>query len=128
MRRRSHKIAARRLVLYGKHYKFSRRPDFFRRASCDLLSKFKLNRPVFGGTRRVALRAAYKLTADAKVTITITKGAKLVKRYKAANRAGRKTYRIALPAKHRARGDYKVRLKADSGAAKVSTVLVARRL
>jgi M6 family metalloprotease-like protein len=124
----SHRIGARRLVLRRRNGKFTRRPDFFRRDTCDLLVKFKLSRPVFGGRKKVALGAAYKLTSDARVTVTISQGGKVVKRYKAAKRAGGRTYRVKLAAGKRPRGDYKVRLKATSGAEKVNTVLTARKL
>ena len=70
----------------------------------------------------------YRLSSSARATVTITKGKKVVKRYKAVNRAGGKTYRLTLPARRRARGDYRIRLQATGSRARVNTVLVARRL
>jgi hypothetical protein len=128
MRRGGKRFDVRRLVLRRSGGRFSRRPDYYRRATCDLLNKFKLERPVFGGPRQVTLKAAYRLATAARVTVTITKGSKVVKRYKAVNRAAKKTYRITLPAKRRARGDYKIRLQATSAGQRVNSVLTSRRL
>jgi hypothetical protein len=128
MLRGGKRIDVRRLVLRRSGGRFSRRADYFRRATCDLLNQFKLERPVFGGPRRVTLKASYRLAAAARVTVTITKGSKVIKRYKAVKRAAKKTYRITLPAKRRARGDYKIRLQATAGGQRVNSVLTSRRL
>ncbi|HEX8101411.1 MAG TPA: hypothetical protein VF533_02270 [Solirubrobacteraceae bacterium] len=128
MRDDGHKIDARRLVLRRKHGRFTKRPDFFRRDRCDLLRRFKLERPVFGGPRKVTLKGAYQLSADAKVTITISRGSKVVRRYKAVSREAERTYRFTLPAKRRAKGDYRVRVRAVSAATRVTATLTSRRL
>src|SRR5205823_5570601 len=39
----------RRITLRRLHGHFRPRPSFYRRASCGLVSSFKLERPVFGG-------------------------------------------------------------------------------
>ncbi|HEX8101610.1 MAG TPA: hypothetical protein VF533_03285 [Solirubrobacteraceae bacterium] len=128
MKQGSRKIDARRLVLRRKHGRFTKRPDFFRRDRCDLLRRFKLERPVFGGPKKVTLKGAYQLSDDAKVTVTISKGSKVVRRYKAKSRKAGKTYRFALPAKRRAKGDYRVRVRAVSAADRVTATLTSRRL
>ena len=123
------RIDVRRIVLRRSSGGFSRRPDHYRRDTCDLLRKFKLERPVFGGPTNVKLKAAYQLTAEARVTLTISKGGKVVKRFKTARRAGGRTYRITLPARGRTTGDYRVRLRAvGPGDQRVNAVLTSRRL
>jgi hypothetical protein len=120
---------SRRIVLArAASGRFSRRPDHFRRAECGLLGKFKLERPVFGGVSRTRLSAAYRLNARARVTITVSRGRTVVKRFATAERAAGRTFRITLPAKGLARGDYAVRLLAQSGEDQVSATLTARRL
>ncbi|CAA9504888.1 MAG: hypothetical protein AVDCRST_MAG30-2140 [uncultured Solirubrobacteraceae bacterium] len=118
----------RRVVLRRSGGRFSKRPDYYRRATCDLLNKFKLERPVFGGPRLNTLKAAYRLASDARVRVTILKGSKVVKRYPAANRQARRTYRITLPARRRARGDYRVRVQAVGARDRVTSTLTSRRL
>ncbi len=128
MRRGGKRFDVRRITLRKSGGSFTQRPDYYRRATCDLLNKFKLERPVFGGPRLVTLKAAYRLTESARVTVTITKGKRVIKRYAAAQRAGGRTYRITLAARRRAAGDYRVRLEATSGRDRVNTVLTSRRL
>ena len=128
MLRGGKRIDVRRKVLRRAGGRFSTRPDYYRRDTCDLLNKFKLERPVFGGPRLNTLKAAYRLSSNARVTVTILKGSKVVKRYAAANRVARRTYRITLPARRRARGDYRVRLQATSGGKTLTSTLTSRRL
>jgi hypothetical protein len=104
------------------------RPAHYRRDSCALLGKFKLERPVFGGTKNVPLRAAYRVTAPADVAVTVTRGKKVVKRFPTVARAAGRTFRVKLPARKLRRSDYRVRLHAVSGEDQVSATLTARRL
>jgi hypothetical protein len=104
------------------------RPGHQRRAGCQLLRAFKLERPAFGGTARVPLRIAYRLTAPADVTVTVSRGKKVVKRFHTARQAAGRTIRLSVPAGKLGRGDYRVRLRAVSGEDQVAATLVARRL
>ena len=45
-------LDARRVTLRRANGRFSVRPAFYRRATCDLVRSFKLQRPVFGGSGR----------------------------------------------------------------------------
>jgi hypothetical protein len=100
------------------------RPAHYRRDNCTLLRRFKLERPVFDG----ALSGAYRVAAAATVSITVTRGAKVVKRFAAAARPPGRTYRFALATRGLSRGDYRVRLQAGSGDDQVVATLTARRL
>jgi hypothetical protein len=118
----------RRVVLRRSHGRFTKRPDYYRRPSCDILASYKLGRPVFGGRRTRPLTASFRLTRASTATLRITRGKKVVKRYKAkAYKAGR-TYRFSLPARGQRRGDYKVRLQVVRGQRKIVSTLVSRRL
>ncbi|HEX6945353.1 MAG TPA: hypothetical protein VF196_04105, partial [Casimicrobiaceae bacterium] len=104
------------------------RPEHYRRASCNLLRSFKLERPVFGGAQGMPLAGAYRVSARARVTVTISRGGKVVKRFATAERPANRTIRFSLPARGLPRGDYTVRLLAQSGEDQVSAVLTSRRL
>ena len=93
------------------------RPPHVRRTSCGLVRSFRLRRPVFGGD----LAGSYRLASPARVTLTVSRGGKVVKRFVSE----RRTFRFALPAR---RGNYTVRLVARSGEDQVSAVVAARRL
>ncbi|MDX6699492.1 MAG: hypothetical protein QOE65_2889 [Solirubrobacteraceae bacterium] len=99
-----------------------------RRVGCGLLDGFRLDRPVFGGTTGVSLTGTYRLAKRAKVTLTVTRGRTVVRRFATAERAGGRTYRFSLPSRALRRGDYTVRLLAQSGDDQVLSLLSARRL
>jgi hypothetical protein len=117
-----------RIVLRRTRSGFKQRPEHYRRDSCSLLRRFKLERPVFGGSREMPLRGAYRVTAPATVSIVVTRGKRIVKRFAAATRAPGRTFRFSLPAHGLARGDYRVQLRAVSGEDQVSATLTAHRL
>jgi hypothetical protein len=118
----------RRLVLRRTRGKFRQRADFYRRASCDLVKTYKLERPVFGGPRNGALGISYQVTAPARVAVVVSRGNRTIKRFPAKSVAARRTYRLRLKARGLRRGDYRVRLTATAGATKVVSTLVSRRL
>jgi hypothetical protein len=119
----------RRLVLQRNAAgRFIRLPGLQRRVGCGLLAGYRLDRPVFGGTTGASLAGTYRLTARGKVTITVRRGARVVKRFATVERAAGRTFRFSLRARGLPRGVYSVRLLAQSGEDQVSTVLTARRL
>ena len=119
----------RRLVLRRNPTgRFVRLHGLQRRIGCGLLAGFRLERPVFGGTNGVSLVGTYRITARGKVTIRVSRGGKVVKRFATVERAAGRTFRFSLPARGRPRGVYTVRLLAQSGENQVVSVLTARRL
>jgi hypothetical protein len=119
----------RRIVLSrGADGRFRPRPSHFRRDSCSLLRRFKLERPVFGGRRRTPLAVAYRLNARARVTVTVSRGTRVVRRFATVERQAGRTFRFSIPAARLPRGDYTVRLLAQSGEDQVSAVVTSRRL
>ena len=104
------------------------RPAHHRRDTCQLLRRFKLERPAFGGTGRTPLRIAYRLTSTGDVTVTVTRGRRVVKRFVRRGQAAGRTYRLTLPSRRLRRGDYRVQLRAVSGEDQIAATLVARRL
>jgi hypothetical protein len=96
--------------------------------ACGLLGAFTLDRPVFGGTTGVPLAGAYRIAARGKVTITVLRGRRVVKRFPTVERAAGRNFRFSLSARGLPVGAYTVRLLAQSGEDQVSTVLISRRL
>jgi hypothetical protein len=121
MRRDGRRIDVRRVVLRKRDGRFKRVARHHRRGDCELLRSFKLQRPVFGGRQRTPLRLAYRLTRAARVSITVSRGRRVVAR-RTADAAGGRTYRLALRPSRR--GVYRVRLAVGE----VSATLTARKL
>jgi hypothetical protein len=118
----------RRITLLRRNGRFSRRPDFYRRATCDLLPSYKLERAAFGGRTRTPLRIAYRVATTARAQVTVLRGRKVVKRFKARTAAPRRTHRLKLASRKLERGDYRVRISVGRGAGRVRSTLVSRRL
>ena len=118
----------RRVVLERRNGRFVRRADFFRRATCDALPRFKLERPVFGGRTNRPLNVSFRLARAARVTVTVLRGTRVVKRFGPTRRGAGVTHRLRLPVTTRlARGNYSVRISLPDGTPRTAT-LVARRL
>jgi hypothetical protein len=118
----------RRVTLLRRHGRFSRRPDFYRRATCDLLPSYKLERAAFGGRTRTPLRIAFRVATQARAQVTVLRGKQVVKRFKARTAAPRRTHRLKLSSRRLRRGDYRVRITVGRGAGRVRSTLVSRRL
>ncbi|HEV2999098.1 MAG TPA: hypothetical protein VGW75_00060 [Solirubrobacteraceae bacterium] len=118
----------RRIVLQRTRAgRFRLRPRHHQRESCGLLRLAKLERPAFGGRRGTPLRGAYRLTAPATVTVTVRRGARVVRRF-AASRPANRVFRFGVAARGLARGDYRVVIHAAAGEDQAAAVLTARRL
>ena len=117
----------RRVAFRRAKGRFRALPAYFRSKQCALVQTYKLERPVFGGTKRRALGIAFRLGRAARVTVTVTRKGKTVKRFRRGANAGR-TYRLRLPAKGRRRGLYRITLRAQRPGAAATTTLSARRL
>ena len=117
----------RRVALRRANGRFRSLPAFFRGKQCTLVQTFKLERPVFGGTKRRGLGIAFRLSRLARVTVTVTRRGKVVKRFKRRANANR-TYRLKLGAKGRRRGTYRVTLRAQRPGAASTSTLSSRKL
>lgn len=119
----------RRIALRRRDGRFSLRPDFQARDRCVVLRAFKLERPVFGGRTNRALGISYRLDRAARVTVTVTRAGRTVRRFRTtSDRAGR-TYRLRLAAERLRRGDHEVRIAVRPPDAAATTArLTAARL
>jgi hypothetical protein len=94
----------------------------------QLVSRFSLNRPVFGGRKRSPLKVTYRVREDAKVTLDLYRGAKRVKRLVDAKaRTAGRTYTLSVGAKGRRRGSYTVRMAATTAAGRTQAARVAAK-
>jgi hypothetical protein len=119
----------RRMVLRRVNGRFTKRPASYRRAGCDLLTSFKLGRPVFGGRSNRALTAAYRLTRQARVTVAVRRGSRVVKTFAASTRRQGVTHRLRVNAERLPAGDYTVQIVATPRSGRpVTATLTTRRL
>src|SRR4051794_40827549 len=118
----------RRITLRRAGGRWSKLPQFYKAASCGLLSSYKLTRPVWGGTGQRSLGIAYRLARPGRVTVEVFKGTRRVRRFATRSRLGSRTYRYTLRSQGPPRGDYRVRVTVRSGRARLRSTLVSRRL
>ena len=118
----------RRVALVRRGGRFARRPAFYRRVSCGLLSSFKLERPAFGGRRNRSLGIAFRLTRAARVTVVVRRGGKVVRRLGSAQRGAGVTHRLRLGSERLRRGDHVVQLTVRRGTRTLRARLTAARL
>jgi len=118
----------RRVTLRRVGGRFSRRPDFYRRGSCALLTSYKLIRPVFGGPTKRPLGISYRVAAAARVSVTVTRGARTIRRFATTSAQAKRTYRLTQGVKGLSTGDYTVTLRATRAGKTTKAVLTSRKL
>jgi hypothetical protein len=121
-------IDARRIDRQRSGGRWSARPAHYGREGCTLLRSYKLERPVFGGTGRTSLGISYRLLDTSRVTVTVKRGKRVMKRYRTATKAAGRTHRVRFSQKNRPRGDYKVTVRAARGGRSQSRTLTSRKL
>jgi hypothetical protein len=125
----SGRVDSRRIVLERRHGKWRRRPDYYRRVSCGRLSSFKLSRPVFGGTTRRRLGIAFRVSAPSRVSLSVLRGRRVVKRFRTTTRAAHRTHRLRLSPKGLRRGAYRVAIRVrPRGGKPLAASLTSRKL
>ena len=83
----------------------------------QLLSRFSLDRPVFGGKSRRSAKVSFRLREAGTVTLALYRGDKRVKRYlNARARSAGTTYTQRIAAKGKRRGRYTVRISVRTAA------------
>jgi hypothetical protein len=116
------------VALRRKGGRFRSLPQYFRGRQCTLVQTFKLERPVFGGSKRRKLGIAFRLARAARVTVTVTRKGKVVKRFKRKTYRAARTHRLKLGAKGRKRGTYRVTLRAQRPGTVTTSTLFSRKL
>jgi hypothetical protein len=110
--------------------RFVKRPPSYLRNRCGALDAFKLQRPVFGGAKKRALKISYRLPRGVdSVKVTASAHGKVLRRFKGTGADAGRTYRLELPARGIRRGtDVRVRLTLVRAGTREGTTLVSRRL
>ena len=123
-------VERRRVVLQRINGRFRRRAPHHRRENCGLLTSFKLERPVFGGTGNHPLRVAFRIARASRVTVDVLHRGRRVGRSRLGLRQPRRTYRLRFRATGRPRGTYRVRItvRPRGGSRRVRAVLTSRLL
>ena len=122
------RVDVRRRALRRADGRFTVAPSFYRPNSCGFVRSHKLTRPVFGGRTGQNLRASYILGRAGRVSVTVLRNGKVVRRFPAVDRPAGKAFRVSLNAKKFGRGLYKVRLVVREGAQTKRSTLTARRI
>ena len=91
------------------------------------LLSFRLNRSTFGGARNRRLLVYYRLRERSRVSLTLRRGARFVRRIGAGVRERRRTYRIALKSAHLRRGVYTVSIAVHSASGKQQAARLSAR-
>ncbi len=125
-RRRLHGAVPRRhgavkhVTVVRRHGRWSKRRPFRSLSSCGAIRFASLGRAAFGGR----LRVYYRLNVPARVTVTVRRGNRVVRRIAARDRAAGPTFRVRAPAR---RGEYRVTVEANPAGAQARRVTVAAR-
>jgi hypothetical protein len=115
------------VALLRRGGRFHSLPPFVRNPVCAALSGFGLNRPVFGGSNNRGLVVYYRLHRKSRVTITLNRGKRVVKRFRATTqRQG--AYRRRISSRGLRAGSYHVVLTATSAGKRTRAKVTARRL
>jgi len=100
---------------------------FSRRTTCAALTSATLGSPVFGGRSDGPLRLRYRLARSARVSVTVLRGRRVVRRVRvAARKAG--AHRVVVRSARLGRGAYRVRIVVRAGKKRGAATLAARRL
>ena len=107
--------------------RFHRRADFYGRDGCGDVRSFRLSSPVFGGAGSAPLRIGYRTGRAGRVTVTLLRGRRTVKRLGAVDAAAARTYRLRLSSKGLKPGAYRVKLTLAGADGNTVRTLVSRR-
>jgi hypothetical protein len=120
----------RRFVVVRRGGRFHRSRGFARRpAGCGTLRAFSLGLPVFGGTTRRKLAVSYRLGARRTARVSVLRGKRVVRRFKAKSRSAGRIYRTKIRPRGLRAGSYRIRLTLSRKGTKTRRfTLAARRL
>ena len=117
----------RRVALVRRKGVFHARPAFYAQSRCVLLRSAKLHHAAWGGSNRIALGVYFSLRKAGAATVTIRKGAKVVRK-QAYPKARTTAHRLSLASGKLARGDYRVTIAARSGKTRETVTLTAKKI
>jgi hypothetical protein len=122
----------RRFALVRRNGRFTvlkGRPE--RQDQCGLLRRWKLLRPVFGGTGARPLVMSFRFGSDTRASIVVRRGGRVIKRFAEQGFRGgvlhRKRINVKL-ARRLARGRYRITINVRDGDRTISSSLAATRV
>jgi len=77
---------------------------------------------------RTPLRASYLLTSNARVTVTLVRGKRTVRRVRTRTRKAGRAYPVRVSVRALRRGTYKLRVVARQGKSRATSTVTVRRL
>ena len=81
----------RRVTLLRAGSRFRKRPPFYGRNSCGLVTSYKLSSSAFGGVQSRRLGIAFRVSAPAQATVTVRRGSKVIRRFAERTYTARRT-------------------------------------
>jgi hypothetical protein len=122
--------AERRIALRRTRGRFRVLARFEQSTTCGLLTRVKLERPVFGGRSNRALGISFAVAREARVSVEVRRGRRVVRRFPVVLRRAGVTHRLRLASERLPRGTYTVRVTATTAAGEraVAVPLASRRL
>jgi hypothetical protein len=123
-------IDVRRVAFRRAGGRFAKRPPSYLTDPCGALKSFKLQRPVFGGMNKRALKVSYSLPRGVdSVKVVASAHGKVLQRFKNTGADAGRLYQVKLPAEGIKRGtDVRVRITVVRAGSRQSAVLVSRRI
>ena len=118
----------RRVTLVRSRGRFRVVKPHHRRTPCQLIRTFKLSRPAFGGTTSKRLGIAYRLLSRARVTITVRRGGKVIRRFRPVRRNANRTYRNSISPRRLRRGVYRVTATVVADGRRARATLYSRKI
>ncbi|HEV2812904.1 MAG TPA: hypothetical protein VGW10_06585, partial [Solirubrobacteraceae bacterium] len=100
----------------------------YRRSTCGVLRTFKLSSPAFGGRNRKRLGVAYRLGAEARVSVVVRRGKKVIRRVRARTRSAAVIHRLSLRPRGLRRGTYRVTVTVVAAGRTTRSTLYSRKL
>jgi hypothetical protein len=127
LRRASGVRESRRAAFSVRRGRFVKRRAFAVRDGCGALSRFKLRRSVFGGTRRTPLSVALRLARAGTVRVQLLRGRRVLRTVLSGSQTTA-LRRIKVRPRGLRTGDYGLRIRVEIGALRVTRTVYARRL
>lgn len=98
------------------------------RDGCGLLRAAKLRGTAFGGPGATPLGISFKVGQSARVSITVRRGNRVVRRLTPKTYDAGRTVRLRVSSRKLARGEYTVEIEAKRGSRRATATLGARRI
>jgi hypothetical protein len=129
-RRADGRFDVARVPVQRRSGRWSRLLAFDRRDSCALLRSFKLERPVFGGQTNRALLISFRTSEQARATVVVRRGNRVVRRFPVRSYAPGRVQRLRMTVTRRIpRGTYRVSIEVRTPDGRRATgSLTSRRL